>query len=206
MVRGFLDRKKRKRIRFQNQQLLITSGGNKYRALRNFVLSARTAGIQAVFHREYMKYVAKWQLQMNTASYVAKEETIPFVLTTCIQKEHNRLVQLNLLKEIQKEKDMKYMVACRLQSKYRSRLARAFLFEKRRQEHPNPHAPTCCGWTFSIVLSPTTGECAIPYSYPPTVGQRLGRNKLTVVCIFFIFFLIFWKLIFDLFRNDNTSR
>jgi hypothetical protein len=32
------------------------------------------------------------------------------------------------------------------------------MFEERRKQHPNPHAPTCCGWSFSAVLSATTGD------------------------------------------------
>ena len=32
------------------------------------------------------------------------------------------------------------------------------LFEKRRKENPNPFPPICCGWTFSSVLSSSTGD------------------------------------------------
>ena len=157
IVRRYLAKKELKRRKYTKYKFHEIQYGNKHRAIRAFVLKTRNGGIAAVFHRAYMEYVARWQKKFDQVSNIAIS-IIPDVLTQCINKEQCRLMEIHRLKEEARELAIFNMVARRLQSRYRSRLARAKMFEERRKANPNPFPPIACGWNFSSVLSSSTGD------------------------------------------------
>jgi len=96
----------------KRRQFLDNQTGNKYRAIRAFVQRSRDSGVQAVFHRAYMEYVARWQLKMDVATSVAMNVVVPHVLEHCIGREHQRLLDIAKQKQLAKELKIRHFGTC----------------------------------------------------------------------------------------------
>ena len=182
VVRTFLARKVLKQLRFQKRRNDDHIYGNKMRAIKQYVKEQRQKGIHAVFHRAYQKYVQKWKNQMKTISLYSTVQYIPSILNSSIQSEYARQCHIEKVRVLKREMVLMNMVATRLQCRYRARLERARMYERRRVEQLSKNEltepPLCVGWKFSAVLSPSTGDM-----YACGMSKATGIARMSMILV-----------------------